>query len=371
MSTPHNSMSTDTRGAVTYTETDRVVHLGRDLLSQATDLLPAAFEGIFVVTTDRLVPPVDSLVRSLGDRHVGTQVGATVHVPVAEVEATLEEFDRVGARSLVAVGGGSAIGLGKSLARRRGVSLAAVPTTYAGSEMTPVWGETSDGRKTTGRDDAVRPRVVLYDVALTETMSSKTAVASAMNALAHAMEALYAPDATPVSDALARRAVHLLSAAGSALAKRAQEQAHQREQSGAERDTSVMALEGAWLAGQVLGSTTMSLHHKLCHLLGGAFNLPHADTHAVLLPHVLATCATRAPQSYEVFADALETADPEKRLVDIAAAAGVPTSLHALGVTEEQVNHLASELHTSDQGHYNFSAERAEGVLRTAWRGPV
>lgn len=340
-----------------YEEATRTVYFGRGLLPHVSELLSDEFDGVFVISTERLASLVETVGRTLGARHAHTRIGATMHVPVTEVTSVIESFDATEARSVLAIGGGSAVGLGKAISRRREVPLAAIPTTYAGSEMTAVWGETRNGIKTTGRNAVVRPRQVLYDVSLTETMPTATSIASMFNALAHAMEALYAQDATPVSDAIARQAVaHLCVAANSlAVAKES------------DPDVGERALRGAWLAGHVLGNTTMSLHHKLCHVLGGTFNLPHADTHAVLLPKVLATCVDHAPETYAVFSDALGTSEPEKRLSDIACAAGVPTSLQELGVNRVQLEQLTTYLQGGDdQQVYDFDLARASSVLRDA-----
>ncbi|WP_426241330.1 iron-containing alcohol dehydrogenase [Nocardioides sp. LHG3406-4] len=357
-----------------HSETNRTVHFGRDLLSQAEKLLGADFDDLYLITTERLAEPVDELARRLGVRHAHTQVGAPMHTPVTAIDRALHAFDENGAGSVLAVGGGSVIGLAKALARRRQIPIAAATTTYAGSEMTPVWGETSDGQKTTGRDENVRPRVVIYDVALTETMPLTASVASGFNALAHAMEAMYARDATPVSDAIATRAVANLCASVTTFS----EVAGAIETGGQDGHRSLMvvarsqALQGAWLAGHVLGSTTMSLHHKLCHLLGGSYNLPHAETHAVLLPHVLALCAETAPGVYRTFANALQTAAPDAMLHRVATAARVPTTLQQLGVSEDELNALASRLiaDTGDRGHYDFDPSLAVTVLRNAWSNP-
>jgi maleylacetate reductase len=354
-----------------HCETNRTVHFGRDLLSRAEKLLGPEFNEVFLITSERLASPVGELALRLGVRHAHTQIGAAMHTPVAAIESALDAFDEKGARSVLAVGGGSVVGLAKALARRRQVPIGAATTTYAGSEMTPVWGETSDGQKTTGRDENVRPRVVLYDVALTETMPLTASVASGFNALAHAMEALYARDATPVSDAIATRAIGDLCAAVSSFSEVAEimETGEQDGHRTLMATARTHALQGAWLAGHVLGSTTMSLHHKLCHLLGGSYNLPHAETHAVLLPHVLAICATTAPGVYQTFADALHTAEPDARLHRVATVAGVPTTLQQLGVSEEALDALASRLiaDTTDQGNYDFDPSLAVTVLRNAW----
>jgi maleylacetate reductase len=184
----------------------------------------------------------------------------------------------------VAVGGGSAVGLGKAIALEHGLPVIAVPTTYAGSEMTPVWGLTENGEKRTGRDQRVLPRSVLYDPELTLSLPAGMSATSGMNAMAHAVEGLYAPDATPIISLMAAEGVRALAAALPRVVT-----------DGADLDARTDAQYGAWLCGAVLAATTMSLHHKLCHTLGGTLDLPHAQTHTVVLPHALAYNAAAAP----------------------------------------------------------------------------
>src|SRR6185369_5308698 len=170
-----------------------------------------------------------------------------------------------------------ATGLAKAIALRTGLPQVIVPTTYAGSELTSVLGETAGGRKTTQRTPAVRPETVLYDVSLTLSLPVPVSAASGLNALAHAVEARYAPDANPMTDLLAAEATRLLT---SALPRIAADPS--------DVDARTDALRGAWLAGTCLDAVQMGLHHRLCHHLGGKFGLPHAETHAVLLPYVMA-----------------------------------------------------------------------------------
>lgn len=194
---------------------------------------------------------------------------AVMHVPVEAVEAALDAVIGSAADSLVPVGGGSAVGLAKAVALQSGLPIVAVPTTYAGSEMTPIWGLTSGGVKRTGRDLRVLPRSVIYDPDLTLTLPAHVSGVSGMNAIAHAVEALYAPDGSPIVTLMALEGVKALAEALAEVVMTPHDRAAR-----------ATALYGAWLCGACLGSVTMSLHHKLCHALGGAFDLPHADLHA-------------------------------------------------------------------------------------------
>jgi len=343
-------------------ETARTVYFGSGILASTAEWLDDRFEAVYIITTQRLADQVAAIAADLGPRHASTHVGAQMHVPAATIAEALDEFDSSGARSLLSIGGGSTIGLAKALARRRGVPIAAAPTTYAGSEMTPVWGETLDGTKTTGRDEAVRPRCVIYDVALTESLSPAAAVASIFNALAHAMEALYAPDATPVTSALARASVHDLCGAAARISGAVAPAASNFPESAAEA-----ALRGAWLAGHVLGATTMSIHHRLCHVLGGGYGLPHAETHATLLPYVLRWASPDQSAATTTFVEATGSADPSAWLQDVARSAGVPTTLRELGLPPRAVSDVIDLASASRQGHYSFSSSLVEHVVTDAF----
>lgn len=275
-----------------------------------------------------LAERVDAL---LDGRVVGTDRRAVMHVP-APVAAEVAAHARDAAADLVvAIGGGSAIGMAKAIALAGGPGSVAVPTTYSGSEMTPVWGITRDGAKETGRDERVRPRAVLYDPTLTLDLPPAVAGPSALNAAAHCVEALYAPDANPVVALLAAEGLRALAAATPRVVRAPDDLAARGE-----------ALYGAWLAGLSLGASTMGLHHKLCHVLGGSFGLPHAATHAVMLPHTAAYNAPAAPAAMHAAARALQAADVPRALhallVDVARVAGTPTSLRALGLRDADLD---------------------------------
>jgi maleylacetate reductase len=207
-----------------------------------------------------------------------------------------------------------------------------VPTTYAGSEMTPIYGITEGGSKKTGRDARVLPRCVIYDPELLQGLPWAVTVSSTFNAMAHAAEGLYAPDTNPVVWLMAEEGIR----AGVAALPLLQNDPHHLE---ARSD----ALYGAWLCGMVLGATTMGLHHKLCHTLGGSFNLPHAQVHTVVLPHALAYNASAAPEAMRRAARALDVDadDVPRALQDLARRFGAPTSLAALGMPADGLDRAA------------------------------
>ena len=218
----------------------------------------------------------DEAARRLGVATGGIYAEAVMHVPVETARAARETARRLAADCTVAIGGGSTIGLGKAIAADTGLPIIAIPTTYSGSEMTPIYGLTEAGLKRTARDRKVQPRIVIYDPALTLALPPKVSGPSGMNALAHCVEALYAPDGNPVTSMMAAAAI---AALGRALPQVVREPDNIEARS--------EALYGAWLAGAALGNVSMGIHHKLCHTLGGTFDLPHAETHTVVLPHVL------------------------------------------------------------------------------------
>jgi maleylacetate reductase len=232
---------------------------------------------LLVVCGSRGADTARAVADALGPACAGLHAGARMHVPVEVADRGVAAARAAGADGCVAVGGGSAIGLGKAIALRTGLPLIAVPSTYAGSEMTPVWGLTEHGVKRTGRDPVVLPRSVVYDPGLTVSLPVPLSVTSGINAVAHAVEALYAPDSSPLIALMAQEGVRAMARALPEVA----------DDPGS-LDARARAQYGAWLCGSCLGATTMGLHHKICHVLGGTFGLPHAETHTVILPHALA-----------------------------------------------------------------------------------
>jgi maleylacetate reductase len=268
----------------------------------------------------------------LGERAAGVFAKAAMHVPIESAREARDEARRVGADCAVAIGGGSTTGLGKAIALDSGLPIIAIPTTYAGSEMTPIYGITEGGLKTTGRDARVLPKCVIYDPELTLGLPFAVTVSSAFNAIAHAAEGLYAPDANPVVSLMAEEGIRACVAALHAL-----------QADASDLNARTDALYGAWLCGMVLGATTMGLHHKLCHTLGGSFNLPHADVHTVVLPHALAYNAGAAPDALRRIGRALgaDADDVPRALQDLARRFGAPTSLAALGMPADGLDRAA------------------------------
>ncbi len=297
----------------------------------------------------------------LGDRAVAVLPEARMHVPVEVARRAGEAAASVDADGCVAVGGGSAIGLGKAVALEHALPVVAVPTTYAGSEMTPVWRLTEDGVKRTGREPRVQPVAVVYDPSLTVSMPAELTATSGMNALAHAVEGLYAPDASPITSLMAEEGARAFATALPALAT-----------DGTDLDARAEALYGAWLCGSVLGSTTMGLHHKLCHVLGGTLGLPHAATHTVVLPYVLAFNAPAAPEASAALARALAADDAARALWDLAGSLGTPRSLSELGMAERDIRRVVDLAVASPYANPRpVDTGDVEALLRAAWAGLV
>lgn len=283
-----------------------------------------------VLCTPEQRASAERVVELLGERAAGLFDRAAMHVPIESAREARAEAERLQADCAVAIGGGSTTGLGKAIALESGLPIIAVPTTYAGSEMTPIYGITEGGLKKTGRDDRVRPRSVIYDPELTLTLPLAMTITSAFNAIAHAAEGLYAPDANPVIALMAEEGIRASAAALFPL-----------QHDPLDLDARSDALYGAWLCGTVLGAITMGLHHKLCHTLGGSFGLPHAEVHTVVLPHALAYNAPAAPEAMARVARALGVGDAALGVHELAQRLGAPTSLAVLGMPADGLDRAA------------------------------
>ena len=291
------------------------------LLEREVDRLGA--KRALILTTAEQAPQGEGLAARMGSRAAGVFSRAAMHVPIETAREAREAASRLGADCAVAIGGGSTIGLGKAIALDSGLPILAVPTTYAGSEMTPIFGITEGGLKKTGRDPRVLPKTVIYDPELTRTLPVGLSITSGMNALAHAAEGLYAQDSNPVMDLMAEEGIRALAEALPRIRSQAD---------GIEGRS--LALYGAWLCGSVLGNVGMALHHKLCHTLGGSFNLPHAEVHTVVLPHAIAFNADAAPRAMARIQRALGHAAPSAAagLFDLARENGAPVALREIGM---------------------------------------
>lgn len=313
-------------------------------------------QRVLVVVTGSARATADELCAALGDRAVARFDRPVVHTPVTVTEEAMAVVADEFVDAVVTIGGGSAIGLGKAVVARSPMPHVAVPTTYAGSEVTPVLGETKDGVKQTRRDASLLPGTVVYDVELTLRMPAGLTLTSAVNALAHAVEALWAPDATAVSDALAAEACELLlDAVPTALADLGDVDARTRLQ------------QGAWLAGTCLATAQMGLHHQLAHVLGGTFDLPHAELHTLLLAHVVRFNLPHAPRA-EARLTRIVGGDPADALTRLAGSYDGPTRLRDLDVPEDGLRAVAERVAAAP---YPNPAPVAAGplldLLRGAW----
>jgi alcohol dehydrogenase class IV len=283
-----------------------------------------------VLSTPQQADAARDLSERLGGLSAGLFTEAAMHTPVEITERAMAVVRESGADCTVALGGGSTTGLGKAIALRTDLPQIVIPTTYAGSEATPILGETKDGLKTTQKSPKILPEVIVYDVDLTLTLPPGLSAASGMNAIAHAVEGLYTQDANPIVSLMAEEGIRALGAALPRIMR-----------DPADREARSDALYGAWLCGVVLGSVGMALHHKLCHTLGGTFDLPHAETHTVVLPHAAAYNAPAAPEAMARVARALGVADAPTGLYDLAKGLGAPTALKDIGMPETGLDRAA------------------------------
>jgi alcohol dehydrogenase class IV len=307
------------------------VIFGAGSLGQLPDeVVKLGAQRALVLCTPEQTDIAERAAAALGARCVGVYPKATMHVPIETAIGARYEAGRLGADACVAIGGGSTTGLGKAIALESGLPIIAVPTTYAGSEMTPIWGLTEGGVKKTGRDRRVLPRTVIYDPLLTLTLPARLSATSGVNAIAHCVEALYAHDANPIISMMAEEGIRALAASLPVIQHNAQDLPAREH-----------ALYGAWLAGASLGAVGMGLHHKLCHTVGGTFNLPHAETHTVILPHAAAYNAAAAPEAMARVARALGAATAPQGLYDLNVRLGVPLGLGELGLKQSDLSHAA------------------------------
>ncbi|MCG3742789.1 maleylacetate reductase [Vibrio cincinnatiensis] len=295
-----------------------------------------------VLATPQQADLAHDISERLGDIAVGIYDQAVMHVPSETVNDVMEVVKELQVDGGVAVGGGSTIGLAKAIALKTELPILTIPTTYAGSEMTPVWGITHEGIKTTGRDVRVLAKTVIYDPELTVTLPNFISGPSGMNAIAHCVEGLYAENRNPIISLLAEEGIRALGQNLVTVVEQPQD-----------RNARSQALYGAWLSGTVLGNVGMAIHHKLCHTLGGSFNLPHAEVHTVMIPQVVNFNKDHAPQAMAAIGRALNVV-PEKSaaaLYELAKQIGAPIALKDIGMLESDLD-KAAEIATKNP-YYN------------------
>lgn len=331
---------------------DSVKHIEREV-----EMLRAS--RALVLCTPEQTAQAEMVAALLGKRCAGIHAGAIMHVPVESARAAIAEAARLDADCAVAIGGGSTVGLGKAIALESALPIIAIPTTYAGSEMTPIYGLTENGLKRTGRDPKVLPRTVLYDPQLSASLPARLSYVSGLNAIAHAAEGLYANDGNPVMSLMAEEGIRALAKGLRML---------HRDSTDMEARSS--CLYGAWLCGTVLGQVGMALHHKLCHTLGGSFNLPHAETHAIVLPHALAYNAAAAPEAMRRIANALGATGAAQGVYDLSRELGIPLGLKDIGMQRQDLDR-AGDIALANP-YWNprpIEAAPLRTLLERAWAG--
>jgi alcohol dehydrogenase class IV len=307
--------------------------------------------------TDKL----SAILRAAAIEPAGALNTAVTHTPVS---VTLEAMDFLVGRSadcIVSIGGGSVAGLGKAISVRTGLPHLCLPTTYSGSEMTPILGETDQGNKVTRSDPKILPAVVIYDVDLTMTLPPAICTTSGVNAITHAVEALYAKNKNPITSMLALEGIKALA-----------EVLPQIAQGDPANSLREQALYGAWLCGTCLGNSTMAIHHKLCHMLGGSFGLPHSETHTIILPHSLAYNAPAVPEQMKRLAEVLPESDGDalRGLNILLERTQAPKALKDFGFRESDINSAVEKAMSTPYPNPRALEEKGlRKLLYRAWAG--
>src|SRR5262245_48741288 len=337
----------------------RVIFGAGSLVSLVPEIERLGAKRALVLSTPEQRSSAQGIAQRLGDRCAGIFDRAVMHVPIETAREARAEAKRLQADCAVAIGGGSTTGLGKAIALESNLPIIAIHTPYAGSEMTPIYGITEGGVKKTGRDARVLPRTVIYDPTLTLSLPALLSATSGMNAIAHAAEGLYAQDANPIMALLAEEGIRALALGLPHVIANPSDLVARGD-----------CLYGAWLCGTVLGSVGMAFHHKLCHTLGGTWNLPHAETHTIVLPHAIAYNAEAAPDAMARIARALGTRSAAQGLFELAQKLKAPFALKDIGLPEDAIDE-AARLATTNP-YFNprpVTFEPIRELLRRAWAG--
>ncbi|CAN0269702.1 unnamed protein product [Discosporangium mesarthrocarpum] len=326
--------------------------------------LPAEIEklgcrSVLVISTGSQRDIADTAIDALGAAYAARIDGAVMHVPRENVVSALDLVRQHACDCVVAIGGGSALGVAKGIALETSLPIVAVPSTYAGSEMTDIWGISEGDGKTTGRDKRVVPKTVIYDPDLTRGLPPRLAGPSGINAMAHSVEALYAQNRNPVLSMIAEEGIRAMASGLPAVCN-----------GSAGDDERGAALYGAFMCGLALATATMGIHHKLCHVVGGTFGMPHAETHTVILPHATGFNRDAAPEAMQAISRALNADSAAAGIFDLAGKIGAPTALKDLGLEEGDLDR-AAEIATASP-YYNPQPVDRNGVralLDAAYHG--
>jgi len=339
------------------------VHFGQGRSKEAKNILKEYnFASVLIITTPEQEADGQKLAEQLGELCVGVYPKAVMHVPVEVAEQAIRETEKLKVDCCLALGGGSTIGLAKAIALKTSLPIVAIPTTYAGSEMTTVYGLTENRMKTTGKDLKVLPKVVIYDPELTLTLPAKISACSGMNAMAHAVEALYAQDKNPIISLMALEAIRSLKDALPVIVQDPQN-IEAREK----------ATYGAWLAGICLGSVGMAIHHKICHTLGGTYNLPHAEAHAISLAYSVHYNCNADVEAMTQLAQALGGTDHQQvghLIYELNQKLNIPMALKDIGLPEDGPQTVAKIV--CDSPYYNpraYDYAELEQLMQQAYLG--
>src|SRR6266850_310082 len=313
---------------------------------------------IFISTPGRRKDVEEASTR-LPNMTAAVHAEAVMHVPVETIAAAKEEVKQHAADCIIAFGGSSAIDLSKAVGLKCEIPVVAVPTTYGGSEVTPFYGYTEGDIKKGERDRRMLPKTVLYDPALTVTLPADVSGPSGVNAIAHCVEGLYARNTNPIATLFAAEAIRALARSLPIVV---------REPANLEARSD--ALYGAWLAGVVLGTVGMAVHHNISHVLGGTFQLPHANVHTIVLPHAAAFNREAAPEAMRIAADALGAEDAAQGIYDLIVRIGAPVALKDIGMPYEGLDQAAKLV--MDHPYYNprpVEYSELRQLLENAYQG--
>lgn len=318
-----------------------------------------AFSRALVLSTPEQRDHAEAVAALIATRCAGIFDRAVMHVPVETVADAQSAAISLGADCTVSIGGGSTTGLGKALALKSELPNVAIPTTYAGSEMTNVWGMTESGRKTTGRDNRVVPSFAIYDPELTLDLPAAISGPSGINAMAQAVVNVTAASPNPIISALAVDGIRALASSLPTVVAEPRNIKARTE-----------ALYGACLAGAALGVGITGLHHRLCHTLGGSFNTPHADTHAILLAYSVAYNKMAVPVGTARVAQAMGVADAAQGIYDLLHRVSAKTNLQHIGLGEADLDSAAAiATETPCNNPAEVTRERVRELFDNAFNG--
>jgi maleylacetate reductase len=318
---------------------------------------------------------VEKIESNLDEKLVAIFDRVQPHVQDVQVQEALALAQEINADAVIGVGGGSPIGMAKATGFQLQLPIVAIPNTYAGSEMTPVYGITHTNenppRKVTVNDPKITPRLVIYDPELTLDLPPELTASTGINALAHCIEALYSKTRNPLSTAAATKGVqHIHNSLFRCF------------QDGKNIEARTEMLLGAHLAGFSLASVSMGLHHGLCHLLGGTANVPHGIANAIILPHAIGfnadATATQLIPAAEALGISLDGTNPKRvietmgqSIFELIGRMNLPQRLRDAGVAESNLPRLAETAFQNRTVQNNpkpiATVGQLERLLRDAW----